>query len=158
MQSYLKLRFDLLSAALERRLSHLSKALGPHSVLLLLLAVAAVYRASLGGGFLQYLPIRDLSCWLDVHAFGLWPQDMRIVNLAWYLGAVQLIRAALLRSFKNRLLAETAAWCCALHPIHAESAAWPASRKDVLAMLFLGAGLWGRYCCGTGRYPCIRRD
>lgn len=90
----------------------------------------------------EYLPVRDTSHWLEALVAGVSPGLARGVSLAIYVGAVLLVRAWLLRAFAGaRIEAEVAAWLFALHPVHAESVAWIAGRKDVLALLFVAAAL-----------------
>jgi protein O-mannosyl-transferase len=90
----------------------------------------------------EYLPIRDTELWLEARLFGLSPGPLRATNLALYLGAVLAFRAVLRRALDSRPAAEAASWVFALHPVHVESAAWLAGRKDVLALLFVGAALF----------------
>ncbi len=85
----------------------------------------------------EYLPLRDTSHLFEASLVGLAPLPLRIVNLAIYLGAV----AVLHRSLRAVLQSETSALLVtaafALHPVHVESVAWLAGRKDLLAMLFV---------------------
>lgn len=90
----------------------------------------------------EYLPIRDTSLWIDANLWGVHALPLRLTNIAIYIAAALFIRAALLRTLSSRVAAEGAAWLFALHPVHAESAAWLAGRKDVLALLFVGAALY----------------
>jgi tetratricopeptide (TPR) repeat protein len=97
-------------------------------------------RMSLGA---EYLPVRDTTLWLEARLWGLGPHALRATNLAIYVAAALVFRAYLLRALPAaRALAEVTAWLFALHPVHAESAAWLAGRKDVLALLFMGLSLW----------------
>lgn len=89
----------------------------------------------------EYLPLRDLSAWLEVSLFGRWAQGMRAVQLVIYVVAVLGFRAAFVRGF-GAVRGELAAFMFALHPLHVESVAWLAGRKDVLALAFMGLGLW----------------
>jgi protein O-mannosyl-transferase len=90
----------------------------------------------------EYLPLRDTTHWLEVAVFGSpWAPGMRVVQLGFYLGAVLLMRRALLAVSDPRWPGEVAAWLFALHPVHVESVAWLAGRKDVLALLFVSAAL-----------------
>ncbi|HJL24069.1 MAG TPA: hypothetical protein RMH80_17670, partial [Polyangiaceae bacterium LLY-WYZ-15_(1-7)] len=89
----------------------------------------------------EYLPLRDLSMWLDVALFGLRPQAMRAVQLGLYVVACLAFRAAFRRTL-GPLRGELWAWLFALHTVHVESVAWLAGRKDVLALLFMGLALW----------------
>ena len=95
-------------------------------------------RLSLGA---EYLPVRDTSLWLESRLFGLHPQALRITNLAIYITATLLIRVMLIATIAHRPAAELAAWFFALHPVHVESVAWIAGRKDVLALIFVAAAL-----------------
>ncbi len=96
-------------------------------------------RLSLGA---EYLPVRDTSVWLDSLCDGLEPHVMRGVSLACYVGALTLLRGALRRVWGATLRVELAILVFALHPLHVESVAWLAGRKDVLALLFVSAGLF----------------
>lgn len=99
----------------------------------------------------EYLPLRDTSHLLEfMVAGGPYAGLMRAVQLALYIGAVLLLRLALLRSLPQRWAAELAVWLFALHPVHAESVAWLAGRKDVLALLLL-AGAFAVHA-GTSRH------
>ncbi len=90
----------------------------------------------------EYLPLRDMNLWLEAHLWGLRPEALRASQLVLYLGAVFLVRGALHRTLADRRIAEVAAWVFALHPVHVESVAWLAGRKDVLALLFVGGALF----------------
>lgn len=90
----------------------------------------------------EFLPVRDTVHWLEVGVAGWGPQALRTVNLLLYLAAGLLVRGYLIRALGAGLLAEAAALLFALHPVHAESVAWIAGRKDVLALFFVAAALW----------------
>jgi hypothetical protein len=90
----------------------------------------------------EYLPVRDTSVWLESLCDGLEPHVMRCVSLACYLGALALLRGALVRVWGKTLRVELAVLLFALHPLHVESVAWLAGRKDVLALLFVSAALF----------------
>lgn len=109
-------------------------------------------RAELGS---EYLPVRDLSYVLDARLFGTREQasiGYRASNLAWYGLTCALAYAFLSRLLRDSALAFLAAVLFAAHPVHAESVAWIASRKDLVsgAFLFLALNLqlWSR---GRGR-------
>ena len=86
----------------------------------------------------EYLPVRDLSVWLEVRAFGIAPLPMRALSLVLYATA-----CALLLCWARRvpLVPALAVWLFALHPVHVESVAWLAGRKDQLALLLTAAAL-----------------
>ncbi len=95
-------------------------------------------RLSLGA---EYLPIRDTSLWLEAQLWGLEPRPLRLSNWAIYVAGILCIRGALRRTLSSNVVAEVATWVFAFHPVHVESVAWLAGRKDVLALAFVGAGL-----------------
>jgi tetratricopeptide (TPR) repeat protein len=89
----------------------------------------------------EYLPVRDLVTWAGVRAFGMSAPALRVLLLALYLGAVLAWRAYFRRWLGATPIAELAAFAFALHPVHAESVAWLAGIKDVLALGFSGVAL-----------------
>ncbi|HKQ70962.1 MAG TPA: hypothetical protein VJT73_16565 [Polyangiaceae bacterium] len=89
----------------------------------------------------EYLPVRDLAMWIDVHLWGAQPLALRITSLATYLAAVVMLRALLVRLFGATWFCEVTALVFAIHPVHVESVAWIAGRKDVLALFFVCAAL-----------------
>ncbi len=100
-------------------------------------------RISLGA---EYLPVRDTSVWLEFLLHGATPQIMRVASLLFYLAAVLLLRRGLLCGAVPGGLSfgalEIAIWVFALHPVHVESVAWLAGRKDVLALFFFAVAYW----------------
>ncbi len=89
----------------------------------------------------EYLPVRDVTVWLDYRIHAASPQWMRVENLALWLVAVLALRVALRASLRDRWMAEVATLWFALHPVHVESVAWLAGRKDVLAMAAIALAL-----------------
>lgn len=92
----------------------------------------------------EYLPLRDTSLWLESRLHHLNPHWLRATNLLLYVGACVLLRSTLRSVERRGGAAEVAAWIFALHPVHVESVAWLAARKDVLALFFLAAA-WRAY-------------
>jgi protein O-mannosyl-transferase len=103
----------------------------------------------------EYLPVRDLSVLLDFALAGpqwAWHHGQ---NLLWYAVSCVLFLGVMVDLFGARLRTFMGAALFAVHPVHVESVAWLASRKDVLSLaLFLGAlvlwrlrGRW-RACLG----------
>lgn len=84
----------------------------------------------------EYLPLRDLLVWCEVHAFGVRPEPMHAVSVLLYASACAVIRHVLLMTMRSPRAAEFAAWAFALTPVHVESVAWIAGQKDVVALLF----------------------
>jgi protein O-mannosyl-transferase len=96
-------------------------------------------RMSLGA---EYLPLRDSLHWFEARLFNLNPHLLRGVNLGIFLAGILILRLYLIRAFpKAIVLAESASWLFALHPVHVESVAWLAGRKDVMALLFVSLAL-----------------
>jgi hypothetical protein len=90
----------------------------------------------------EFLPVRDTSHWVEVAVLGApYAPAMRVVGLGCYLGAILLLRRALRAVTEPPWLGEVTVWLFALHPVHVESVAWLAGRKDVLAMLFVAGAL-----------------
>jgi tetratricopeptide (TPR) repeat protein len=98
----------------------------------------------------EYLPIRDLSVWLEWRAFGASPWPMRAVSIAIYAAACALF---LVWARRTPGVPALAVWLFALHPVHVESAAWLAGRKDVLALFFTAAAL----CAWSSERASLRR-
>lgn len=95
-------------------------------------------RLVLGG---EYLPVRDLVTWVLVRACGVDAPTLRVALLGLYVAAALAWRVWLRRLLGAGPAAEIAALAFALHPVHAESVAWLAGFKDVLALLFGGIAL-----------------
>ncbi len=92
-------------------------------------------------------PLTWLSHMLDVELFGLQPAAHHTTNLLLHMANTLLLLHVLnlmTGAFARSLLV---AALFALHPLHAESVAWVADRKDLLCALFMLLSLWsyGRY-------------
>lgn len=99
----------------------------------------------------EFLPLREISYWLDITLFGLNPAAFRVHNILLYLLCLPLVYAitsSLWRYFRPADAASVP-WAAAavtalfaLHPSHAEAVVWIAGRKDVLSTLFSLLALW----------------
>lgn len=89
----------------------------------------------------EYLPVRDTNLWLEARLWGLDAGSLRLSQLGLYLAAITVLRAALRRAWPAPIAAEVATALFALHPVHVESVAWLANRKDILALLFVALAL-----------------
>ena len=99
----------------------------------------------------EFLPLRDLSYWIDIHLLGLTPMASRGNNIFLYLLCLPLIYAttsAIWRYFRPSD-AGNAPWAAAvvtalfaLHPALVESVVWISGRKYVLPNLFAMLALW----------------
>gem|GEM_PF-727075 len=85
----------------------------------------------------EYLPIRDLSVWLDFRLFGDNYHLHHLVNLLWYSLSVAGVFVLCGRFFGEGVIAWFTTCLFAVHPTHVESVAWLASRKDLLGFALL---------------------
>ena len=92
-------------------------------------------------------PLTWISHMLDCQLFGLRPGAHHLMNLGFHLANTVLLFLVLRRltgaHWRSALVAALFAW----HPLHVESVAWVAERKDVLSAFFFMLTLWayGRY-------------
>ena len=96
---------------------------------------------------------------LDMEIYGLDPAGFHLTNLALHLANVLLFYLLLLRMTGSLWPSVLAAALFALHPLHVESVAWIAERKDVLSTFFwmLTCLAYVRYTAapGLGRYALV---
>lgn len=92
-------------------------------------------------------PLTWLSHMLDVELFGLHPAGPHLVNVAFHTANAVLLFFLLCRLTGALWRSAAVAALFALHPLHVESVAWAAERKDVLSTLFwmLTIYLYARY-------------
>jgi tetratricopeptide (TPR) repeat protein len=81
-------------------------------------------------------PLTWLSHMLDCELFGLNPGAHHLVNVLFHAANVVLLFLLLLRMTSSRWPAAIVAALFAWHPLHVESVAWVAERKDVLSTFF----------------------
>lgn len=99
----------------------------------------------------EFLPLRDLSFWLDMALSGQTPATFRLDNIILYLLCLPLVYAttlALWRYFRPQAAAD-APWAAgivtalfAIQPALVESVVWISGRKYVLPNLFSMLALW----------------
>ena len=83
-----------------------------------------------------WIPVTWVSHMLDCQLFGLDPAGHHLVNLGFHMASTVLL-FLLLHNLTGRLWPATfVALLFALHPMHVESVAWAAERKDVLSAFF----------------------
>lgn len=87
-------------------------------------------------------PLTWLSLQLDVALFGTGPQGFHITNLILHLLTTAALFGALQSLTRRPWSSLVVAAGFALHPLHVESVAWMAERKDVLSGLFFALMLW----------------
>ena len=90
----------------------------------------------------NYHPLTWLSHMLDCQLFGLDPGSHHLVNLMFHIANSMLlfvvIRIMTKKLWQSFLVAALFAW----HPLHVESVAWIAERKDVLSTFFCMITIW----------------
>jgi Flp pilus assembly protein TadD len=87
-------------------------------------------------------PLTWMSHMLDCRLFGLSPMGPHAVNLLLHIANTLLLLFVLRRMTKSLWKSAFVAALFALHPMHVESVAWVAERKDVLSTLFLLLTIW----------------
>ena len=101
-------------------------------------------------------PLTWISHMTDVRLFGLNPRGHHLTSVAMHAAAALLLFLLLVQITAAPWQSLFVAALFALHPLHVESVAWVAERKDVLSCLFwlLTLMLYARYVRqpGTGRY------
>jgi tetratricopeptide (TPR) repeat protein len=104
-------------------------------------------------------PLTWLSHMLDCGLYGLNPRGHHLTNLFFHLANVLLLFLVLESMTQARWPSALTAALFALHPLHVESVAWVAERKDVLSGFFwlatMGAYLWYTRRPGLARYLAV---
>jgi hypothetical protein len=90
----------------------------------------------------NWIPMTVLSHIVTAQLFGMDSGAHHMVNLALHAGAAVLLFLALLRATRARWPSAFVAGVFALHPLHVESVAWIAERKDVLSAFFAFLALY----------------
>ncbi len=104
-------------------------------------------------------PLTWLSHTLDCQLFGLKPAGHHLVNLGLHAINSMLLYYVLLRMTRAVWPSIVVAAFFAVHPLHVESVAWVAERKDVLSTMFglLAVAAWLSYLArpGLARYLAV---
>jgi len=87
-------------------------------------------------------PLTWISYMMDSELFGLNPGEQHAVNVFLHLGSSILLFLTLERMTKRKWPSALVAGIFAVHPLHVESVAWIAERKDVLSTFFEMLTLW----------------
>ncbi len=107
----------------------------------------------------NWFPLTRISQMADYQFFGLRSGWHHLTNLLFHALATLLLFAALKRMTGALWCSAFVAFLFALHPLHVESVAWIAERKDVLCGFFWCLTLWcyARYAQrpGVGRYLLV---
>jgi tetratricopeptide (TPR) repeat protein len=81
-------------------------------------------------------PLTWLSHMADYERYQLWPGGHHLTSVLLHVATVLLLYIVLLRMTARRWPSAGVAALFAIHPLHVESVAWVAERKDVLSALF----------------------
>ena len=100
-------------------------------------------------------PLTWLSHMLDVQMFGLAAGGHHATSVFWHLINTLLVFGVFFRLTGARAQSAVVAALFAVHPLHVESVAWIAERKDVLSTCFLLLAIWAY--AGYTRAPSLRR-
>lgn len=90
----------------------------------------------------NWFPLTWLSHMLDCQLFGLQSGPHHLTNVALHAAGTLLLFAFLKRTTGARWRSAFVAFVFGLHPLHVESVAWVAERKDVLSALFWMLTFW----------------
>lgn len=101
----------------------------------------------------NWIPLTWLSHMLDVALFGLEPSGHHAMNLVLHAANTLLVFHVLERLTGARWQSATVAALFGLHPLHVESVAWVAERKDLLSTTFalLAIGAYAHYVAAPDR-------
>jgi len=103
---------------------------------------ANVAWAFTSGDAANWFPLTRLSHMLDYQLFGMAGGWHHLSNVVLHAASVLLLLAFLHRATRRLWLSAWVAFLFALHPLHVESVAWVAERKDVLSTTFAMLALW----------------
>jgi tetratricopeptide (TPR) repeat protein len=93
----------------------------------------------------NWIPLTWMSLMLDATLYGTWPGGHHLVNLLLHAANVLLVFAVLLKATGKTGQSAFVAALFAVHPLHVESVAWIAERKDVLSLFFGLAALYAYF-------------
>lgn len=88
-----------------------------------------------GPAYYAYKPVYFLSLWVDHVLFDDAPWGFHLGNVAFFAAAVAVLVLLVHSVFRSKTLAVAAGLLLAVHPVHSESVAWIAERKDSLSLL-----------------------
>ena len=100
-------------------------------------------------------PVTWLSHMVDCQLFGVAPAGHHLMNLFFHITNTLLLFLLLLFCTKAEWPSFIVAALFAIHPLHVESVAWVAERKDVLSAFFWLLTMWAYV--GYVRHPGLRR-
>jgi Flp pilus assembly protein TadD len=106
------------------------------------LSVEGIKWAFTSGYAANWHPLTWLSHMADVELFGLNPAGHHLMNLLMHLASSLMLFLVMRKMTANQWASWFIAAVFALHPLHVESVAWAAERKDVLSAMMWMAVMW----------------
>jgi Flp pilus assembly protein TadD len=105
----------------------------------------------------NWIPLTWLSLMLDVDLYGGRASGFHVTNTLLHAACAVLLFLAFARATGSAIRSAFVAALFALHPLHVESVAWIAERKDVLSIFFGLVALlaYVRYAKGSGRVNLV---
>ena len=100
------------------------------------LTLPGIWWALTDGPFGEWYPLTSLSHMLDCELYGLHPGGHYLTNVLLHAASSVLLFLVLLRMTGDLWPSAWVAAVFAIHPLHVESVAWIAERRDVLSGLF----------------------
>jgi protein O-mannosyl-transferase len=119
------------------------------------LSLSAVRWAMTSGYFANWHPLTWISHMLDVQLFGMNAGAHHVTNLVFHVLNTVLLFGVFFRMTGALGRSAVVAALFAVHPMHVESVAWVAERKDVLSTFFWLLTMWAYYF--YTREPKLRR-
>ncbi|MEZ4218067.1 MAG: hypothetical protein R3E88_16395 [Myxococcota bacterium] len=119
------------------------------------LGLASVARAFAQPYESNWIPLTWISLHVDAALFGLSPAAFHVENALLHLATSLVLLVAFARATGSVGASAFAAGVFALHPLHVESVAWVAQRKDCLMGLFFALGVAAHF--RYARAPGARR-
>lgn len=101
----------------------------------------------------NYFPVTQLSWMLDAELYGRDPRGFHATSLALHAVNVALLFLALFRLTRALVPSAFVAAVFAVHPLHVESVAWVAARKDLCAAFFFCLALLFHERRARGTHP-----
>ena len=118
------------------------------------LTLSGLWWALTDGPLGEWYPLTTLSHMLDCQLYGLNPAGHHLTNVLLHAASSVLLFLVLLRMTGDLWPSAWVAAVFAIHPLHVESVAWVAERRDVLSGLFFMLTL-GAYALYAER-PSLR--
>lgn len=119
------------------------------------LTLDGIHWAFTTGYVANWIPLSWISHMLDVQLFGMNPAGHHLVNVLFHVAATAFLFLFLKKTTSAPWQSAAVALLFALHPLHVESVAWVAERKDVLSAFFWMLTMYA-YCIYAEKPGIVR--